>query len=104
MRNEKNSKLIRVATIQKQYDVSNTCSSCKRYERIQSLRQYTFKQRLAHKCKLYGQSLLVMNEAYSTITCFKCDHQSRANVNDRWFHSQQCGHQDHRDINPGTSK
>eukprot|EP00835_Amoeboradix_gromovi_P002740 NODE_161_length_16629_cov_0.427344.p7 type:complete len:220 gc:universal NODE_161_length_16629_cov_0.427344:6669-6010(-) len=78
---------------------------CKNQKReLQSLPHYTFKQRLAHKCKLHGQSLLIVNEAYSTITCFKCDHQSRANVNDRWFHCQQCVHQDHRDINPGTSK
>eukprot|EP00835_Amoeboradix_gromovi_P000532 NODE_18_length_40692_cov_0.469183.p25 type:complete len:101 gc:universal NODE_18_length_40692_cov_0.469183:371-69(-) len=34
----KRTQFVRVATIQKQYDVSNTCS-CKRYERIQSLRQ-----------------------------------------------------------------
>eukprot|EP00835_Amoeboradix_gromovi_P006377 NODE_738_length_4687_cov_0.308849.p3 type:complete len:147 gc:universal NODE_738_length_4687_cov_0.308849:2953-2513(-) len=36
---------------------------------LQSLRHYTFKKRLSHKCKIYNQKLFIINEAYSTIEC-----------------------------------
>eukprot|EP00835_Amoeboradix_gromovi_P001074 NODE_42_length_29671_cov_0.584810.p16 type:complete len:149 gc:universal NODE_42_length_29671_cov_0.584810:23890-24336(+) len=50
---------------------------------MQSLRHYTFKKILSHKCKIYNQKLFIINEAYSTIECFKCNHQSKESVYSR---------------------
>eukprot|EP00835_Amoeboradix_gromovi_P003387 NODE_221_length_13987_cov_0.244888.p10 type:complete len:100 gc:universal NODE_221_length_13987_cov_0.244888:11644-11943(+) len=70
---------------------------------LQSLRHYTFKKRLSHKCKMYNQKLFIVNEAYSTIECFICNHQSKESVHSRRFKCISCGHEDHRDINPGKN-
>jgi transposase len=64
-----------------------------------TLSHYTFKQRLLHKCKWNGNKLFIINEAYSTKTCFNCDFRNQK-IKGRWFICANCGHQDHRDINP----
>jgi transposase len=69
---------------------------------LQTFSHYTFKQRLIHKCKKYGQRLFIIDESYSTKTCFKCDHINEK-VKGRWFKCTKCNHEDHRDINPGKN-
>lgn len=62
-------------------------------------KHYTFKQRLIHKAKIRGCKVFIIDEAYSTKTCFNCNHVNSP-IQGRIFNCSNCGHRDHRDINP----
>ena len=63
-----------------------------------SLRHFSFRQLLKHKCEKHGRLFFEINEKNSTKQCFNCG--SFNFTNSRIYKCKNCGNIDHRDINP----
>ena len=60
---------------------------------------YQLKQIISYKAENAGKKVVMVNEAGSTVTCYKCGHKEKMGLKDREFICSNCGYQNDRDVN-----